>query len=172
MGWEGKWGTGGKRTPLGDWVSRSSSSVGPPSSTRPSPALCSRDIQLPLPTGLPRPDGRAVHRPALASISREGCRGPGCTEMFRQSASGRGGGHQDLWRLVRRRLARCWPSGGVRTESVKGEGQGEGREAGGATSHRALQTAVRARDGPLVTRSHCLLLSSRGGHVRMWREGT
>ena len=120
----------------------------------------------------PHPDGRAVHRSALASVSREGCRGPGCTEMFRQSASGRGRGRQDLWRSVRRRLARCWPSGGVRTESVKGESQGEGREAGGAASHRALQTTVRARDGPLVTWSRGLWLSSRGDHVRMWREGT
>lgn len=46
---------------------------GAPFSTRPSPVMCSRDVWLPLPTGPPPPDGRAVHRPALASVSREGC---------------------------------------------------------------------------------------------------
>jgi len=62
-------------------------------------------------------------------------------------------------------LSRC-------AESMKGESQGEGWEAGGATPHRALQTTVRARDGPLVvTRSRWLLLRWRGGHVSTRRGG-
>lgn len=64
-------GTGDKSMTFRDWMSRSSSSVGPPSSTQASPPLCSSDARLPRPTGPRVLTARPVHRPA--SVSREGC---------------------------------------------------------------------------------------------------
>ena len=74
VGWEEKWGTGDRSMTFGDWMSRSSSSVGPPSSMQPSPPLCSSDSRLPRPTGPLVLTAHPVHRPA--SVSPEGCRGP------------------------------------------------------------------------------------------------